>query len=347
MVDDTRLQQILGVVLEGKDLTTAQMHEMMQHIMTGQVSDIIIAAFLIALRMKGESGDEIEGAVTVMRDLVLSVDLGVHKDEAIDIVGTGGDGAQLFNVSTASAMVVAAAGGYVAKHGSRALSSKSGSADLLEHAGAQLDVAPEHIPTILDETHFSFMFAPHHHTAMKYAANVRTIMAQRTIFNLLGPLTNPARIKRQLMGCYDAQWLEPLAKVLVNLGSERVILLHSHDGLDEVSLAAPSKVVEIDNGILQSYDISPEDAGIKSRPWHSCIVESSEQSYAVICKAFSGEHQDAAELIALNAGLAIYLTGICDSFSSGVELALSEIAKGSPMETLNSYVSATRTYAAT
>ena len=345
MLGDTKLRQYLGVILEGKSLTKAQMHEVMQQIMTGQVSDIVIASFLVALRMKGESGDEIEGAVEVMRDLALPVDLGEHKDEAIDIVGTGGDGAQLFNVSTASAMVVSAAGGYVAKHGSRALSSKSGSADFLECAGARLDIKPENIPAVLNETHFGFMFAPHHHKAMKHAANVRTIMAQRTIFNLLGPMTNPARIKRQVMGCYDQKWLEPLAKALVSLGSERVILVHSHDGLDEVSLAAPSRVVEINNGILRSYDVSPEGAGINSRPWDSCIVESAEQSYELVCKAFSGEHEDAADFIALNAGLAIYLADICDSFASGVELAASEIAKGTPMETLNHYVSATQKYA--
>ena len=342
MSDSKGLHEFLEAVLGGKDLTVEQMSEAVRQIMTGQADDIVIAAFLIALRMKGESGSEIQGAVEVMRELVLAVDLGEYHEKAIDIVGTGGDGSQLFNVSTASAMVVAAAGGYVAKHGSRGLSSKSGSADLLEQGGANLDIAPENIPRILEQTNFCFMFAPFHHKAMKYVAHVRTTMAQRTIFNVLGPMTNPAKVKKQLMGCYAREWLEPLARVLSNLGSEHVIMVHSNDGLDEVSLAQPTRVVEIVNGEMTSYDIKPEDAGIASRSWEKCKVSSAEESYSRVRQAFAGEHEDIADFIALNAGLGLKVAGIADSFVDGVEQAKEFIAQGKPAESFDRYVEASQ-----
>ena len=229
------IQQAIGAVLEGNDLSVEEMQAVMQQIMTGEATDAQIGGFLVGLRMKGETVDEIVGAASVMRKLAASVS--VSGDYLVDIVGTGGDSAGIFNVSTASAFVASAAGARVAKHGNRSVSSKSGSADLLEAAGVRLDLSPDEVALCINEMGVGFMFAVNHHSAMKHAIGPRKELGVRTIFNLLGPLTNPASVPNLLLGVFDRKWLRPVAEVMQQLGAKHVLVVHSEDGLDEISVA--------------------------------------------------------------------------------------------------------------
>ena len=254
----------LAQVVDRIDLSLPQMQDVMRDIMTGQCTDAQIAAFIMGLRMKGESLDEIEGAVRIMRELMVPVHLGELRN-VVDIVGTGGDGANMFNVSTASAMVIAAAGGHVAKHGGRAVSSSSGSADLLTEAGLNLAITPEQTARCIRDVGIGFMFAVNHHAAMKHAITARKDVGLRTIFNILGPLTNPAGVKRHVIGVFNGQLCRPLAEVLQRLGSEHALIVHAKDGLDEFSLATSTQVAELKNGEILEYIITPEDVGLKSQ----------------------------------------------------------------------------------
>ncbi len=324
------IKQALNKVVDRIDLSTDEMIAVMQQVMTGQATPAQIGAFLVALRMKGETIDEITGAARVMRDLATKVD--IQAEYLVDTCGTGGDGANLFNVSTAGAFVVAAAGGKVAKHGNRSISSSTGSADVLEAAGIKLDITPEQVAHCVREIGVGFMFAPAHHSAMKHAIGPRKELGLRTIFNMLGPLTNPASVKRQVIGVFSGALCRPLAEVLGRLGSEHVMVVHAKDGLDEISIASETLVAELKNGSVVEYKIKPEDFGLRSQSLIGLTVASAEESLNLIYDALGkrkGEHaQKAADVIALNAGAAIYVSGISMSLYEGVDMARDAIGSG-------------------
>lgn len=329
------IKTALGRVIQHLSLSTAEMAEVMRAIMTGQCSEAQIGAFLVALRMKSETIDEIEGAATVMRELVTPVDIS-GLTHAVDIVGTGGDGANLFNVSSACSFVVAAAGGHVAKHGNRSVSSKSGSADLLEAAGINLNLNADQVARCIKEVGVGFMFAVNHHSAMKYAIGPRRDIGQRTIFNILGPLTNPAGVERLLVGVFNGELCRPLAEVLKRLGAKHVMVVHSKDGLDEISLAAATQVAELKDGEIRDYTLSPEDVGLKSQSLMGLSVDDSGQSLALIRDALGKRSTEAAEkaadMIALNAGAALYVAGVAANLKYGVALAEDVIHGGRALE---------------
>lgn len=329
------IKTALTHVVDRIDLSLPEMQDVMRDIMTGQCTDAQIAAFVMGLRMKGESLDEIEGAVRIMRELMVPVPLGDLRN-VVDIVGTGGDGANMFNVSTASAMVIAAAGGHVAKHGGRAVSSSSGSADLLTEAGLNLSITPEQTARCIRDIGIGFMFAVNHHAAMKHAITARKEVGLRTIFNILGPLTNPAGVKRHVIGVFNGQLCRPLAEVLQRLGSEHALIVHAKDGLDEFSLATSSQVAELKGGEIREYTMTPEDVGLKSQSLVGLSVNGSKESLALIRDALGkrkGEHAEkAADTIALNAGAGIYVAGLTKDFRQGVALALDVIHSGQALE---------------
>lgn len=331
------IQQALSLLVEGQHLTRHQMAEVMRQIMTGEASPEQIAGFLVALRMKGEHIDEMTGAVEVMRELATPVH--IQGEHLVDIVGTGGDGACLFNVSTSAAFVVAACGGKVVKHGNRSVSSSSGSADLLEAAGVRIGLTPEQVVRCVEQVGVAFMFAPAHHSAMKHAIGPRKALGIRTLFNLLGPMTNPAGVKRQLIGVYDASLCRPVAEVLSRLGSERVLVVHSEDGLDEISLAAPTAVCELDSGSIRDYYISPNDYGIEQQNLLGLSVDNAAQSLRLIRDALGKQRGEfatkAADLIALNAGAANYAAGLASSIKQGISLAQDAIASGLALERIS------------
>lgn len=324
------IQQAVSALVESKDLNTEEMISAMREVMTGEATPAQIGAFLVALRMKGETIDEITGAATVMRELSSKVD--INSENLVDTCGTGGDGANLFNVSTASAFVVAAAGGRVAKHGNRSVSSSTGSADVLEAAGVNLNISPEQVARCVDTIGVGFMFAPAHHSAMKHAIGPRRDLGLRTIFNLLGPMTNPAGVKRQVIGVFSADLCVPMAEVLSRLGSEHVLVVHALDGLDEISLHGETQVAELKNGEVQEYRIKASDFDIEERDLSGLGVDSAAESLALIKDALgkrkTPEGDKAADIIALNAGAAIYVSGVADSLAEGVELAKDAIGSG-------------------
>jgi anthranilate phosphoribosyltransferase len=331
------IKTALGRVVSNLDLSTEEMRDVMREIMTGQCTDAQIGAFLMGLRMKSESIDEIVGAVSAMRELAGKVEL-KNLQGVVDIVGTGGDGANIFNVSTASAFVVAAAGCTVAKHGNRAVSGKSGSADLLEAAGVYLNLTPVQVARCIDSVGIGFMFAQAHHGAMKHAAGPRRDLGLRTIFNMLGPLTNPAGVEHQVVGVFSEALCRPLAEVLLRLGSKHVLVVHSKDGLDEFSLAAATHVAELKNGVITEFTVQPEDLGIKSQSLYGLVVESPAQSLELIRDALGRRKTDAgqkaAEMIVLNAGAALYAADHASSLKEGVALAHDALHTGLAREKL-------------
>jgi len=317
------IKQALNTLVARVDLSTDEMISVMRIIMTGGATPAQIGGFLVALRMKGETLDEITGAAMVMRELATPVDIQVNY--LVDTCGTGGDGANLFNISTASAFVVAAAGGRVAKHGNRSVSSVTGSADVLEAAGIKLDITSEQVARCVREIGVGFMFAPAHHSAMKHAIGPRKELGLRTIFNMLGPMTNPANVKRQVIGVFNGALCKPMAEVLGRLGSEHVMVVHAKDGLDEISLATETQIAEFKNGEIREYTIKPEDFGIQSKSLIGLSVVSAEDSLTLIKDALGGRRgqyaEKAADIITLNAGAAIYVSGVVDSFADGIEMA--------------------------
>ena len=324
------IQQALNTVVGGQHLSQGEMAAVMRLTMTGEATPAQIGGFLVGLRMKGETVDEITGAAQVMRELATPVV--IQAEHLVDTCGTGGDGANLFNVSTASAFVVAACGGKVAKHGNRSVSSSTGSADVLEAAGVRLDLNPEQVARCVEEIGVGFMFAPAHHSAMKYAIGPRKELAMRTVFNMLGPMTNPAGVKRQVIGVFDAALCRPMAEVLHNLGSEHVLVVHAADGLDELTLSTLSHIAELKEGVVQEYDITPENVGLATQGLEGLSVNSSQESLALIQNALgersSGDAQKAADIIALNAGAAVYVSGIASSLEQGVRMAEDAIGSG-------------------
>ena len=330
------IQTAIRAVVERQDLTAEQMRAVMRAIMTGAATPAQIGGFLIGLRMKGETVEEIAAAAEVMRELAVRV--GVSGPHLVDTCGTGGDGVSTFNISTASAFVVAAAGGKVAKHGNRSVSSKSGSADVLEAAGVSLDLTPEQVAQCVNEVGVGFMFAPKHHGAMKHAIGPRREMGVRTIFNLLGPLTNPAGAPNQVVGVFSDQWVEPLAQVLHRLGSEHVMVVHAEDGMDEISIGAPTRVAELKHGKIRAYTVTPEQFGLKRGPVAGLAVKSAAESLAMVESALANEGGPARDIVALNAGAAIYVAGLAPTLEGGVKKAQAALADGAARERLRALI---------
>ncbi len=330
------MSQAIAAVTELKNLSAEEMGQVMHTIMTGQATPAQIGGFLIGLRMKGETVDEIAAAARVMRALASGVQ--VRGDHVVDTCGTGGDGASTFNISTASAFVTAAAGGQVAKHGNRSVSSSCGSADVLEAAGVNLDLSPEQVSECVARLGVGFLFAPKHHSAMKHAIGPRKEMGVRTLFNLLGPLTNPAGAPNQVLGVFSAHWVEPLARVLQQLGSRHVLVVHAEDGLDEISIGAATQVSELNDGKISNYQITPEQFGMKRADIAGLAVQDATQSLNLIRQVFANQAGAARDIVALNAGAAIYVAGLAQSLAAGVDKANGVIASGAAQQKLDELV---------
>ena len=331
------INQAIKAVISRQNLVESDMHDVMNSIMTGQTTDAQIGAFLVGLSMKGETIEEITASAKVMRSLATAVKL-KSTDFLVDTCGTGGDGLGLFNISTASAFVVAAAGGKVAKHGNRSISSKSGSADVLEAAGINLNLDPETISQCIEDIGVGFMFAPAHHSAMKHAIGPRKELAVRTIFNVLGPLTNPAKAPNQVIGVYDKNLVEPIANVLKGLESRHVMVVHSEDGLDELSIANETHVAELKDGHVSTYTIHPNDFDIQLGDLEKLKAENASESLALITDAFAGNKGPHRDIIALNAGAAIYVSGIEDSLDNGILKACELLSDGGAQAKLDAYI---------
>ncbi|MFX1822458.1 anthranilate phosphoribosyltransferase [Acinetobacter sp. AS5] len=332
------IQQALSNITKNIHLTQDQMQDVMHAIMSGEATDAQIGALLMGLRLKGESIDEITAAARVMRELATKIDVS-DIPYLVDIVGTGGDGQNLFNVSTASAFVIAAAGATIAKHGNRGVSTKSGSSDLLEQAEINLDLNMQQTERCIRDVGVGFLFAPNHHQAMKYAIGPRKELGIRSIFNLLGPLTNPAGVQRLVIGVFSNELCRPIAEVMKQLGAEHVMVVHSRDGLDEISIASSTHVAELKNGEVTEWEIIPESVDIESQTLTGLIVEDSAQSLALIKDALGKKKSDigdkAANMIALNAGAGIYVSGLTSSYKQGVALAHDIIYGGQALEKMS------------
>ncbi len=331
------MKQAIARVIEGRDLEADEMTAVMRAIMTGGATPAQIGGFLIGLRMKGETVTEITAAASVMRELASGVDIS-GLDHAVDIVGTGGDASGTFNVSTASMFVAAAAGCHVAKHGNRSVSSKSGSADALEAAGIRLDLSPEQVARCVREVGVGFMFAPGHHSAMKHAIGPRREMGVRTIFNVLGPLTNPAGVPNLLLGVFSEDLLEPLAEVLQRLGARHVMVVHSRDGLDEISIGDKTEVAELKEGAIRRYSIRPEEFGMERASLEAIQVADANESLAMIRSVLEDHPGPARDIVTLNAGAAIYCAGRAADLKAGVDKAREAIASGEARNRLDRLV---------
>ncbi len=327
------IQAAIRALTEGQSLSGDDMQAVMRQIMTGEATQAQIGGFLIALRMKGETVEEIAGAAQVMRELATGVR--VSGDHVVDTCGTGGDGASIFNVSTASAFVVAAAGGRVAKHGNRSISSSSGSADVLEAAGVNLTLTPEQVAGCVEQVGVGFMFAPAHHSAMKHAIGPRREMGVRTVFNVLGPLTNPAGAPNQVLGVFSREWVRPLAEVLQRLGSRHVMVVHADDGLDEITISGTTRVAELVDGEIREYQLDPARFGISPASLDGLVVADAHASLALIRSALGGQPGPAADIIKLNAGAAIYVSGLADTLEAGISRAAELLASGAALVKLN------------
>ncbi|NNC24522.1 anthranilate phosphoribosyltransferase [Salinisphaera sp. USBA-960] len=320
---------IIDHVASGRDLSVEAMQGAVRDIMTGGATPAQIGGLLVALRMKGETVAEISAAASVLRELVTPVPVNpALADELVDTCGTGGDGSGLFNVSTASAFVVAAAGGTVAKHGNRSVSSTSGSADVLEAAGIATDLSPEAVARCIDELGAGFMYAPAHHGAMRHAVGPRRELGIRTLLNIVGPLVNPAGARNQVMGVFNGHLCEPLAEVLQRLGSRHVMVVHSGDGIDELSINAPTRVAELKAGQISTYMVAPEDVGLERGSLDGVRAVDAADSLRLIRQALSGVPGRARDLVAFNAGAALYVSGRADNLADGVALACDTMASG-------------------
>jgi anthranilate phosphoribosyltransferase len=324
----------LNQLINGQDLSFAEMQALMRQVMSGELTHAQMAAILVALRIKGESVDEIAAAASVMRELSTKVAT-LASPHLIDTCGTGGDGIQTFNVSTVSALVAAAAGAKVAKHGGRSVSSSCGSADVLEALGVNVNLTPAQVASAVEEIGIGFMFAPNHHSAMKHAAPVRRELGVRTLFNLLGPLTNPANAKRQIMGVFSPALTVKLAQVLQQLGSEHVLVVCGADGMDEISFTGDSHIAELKNGQVTEYTINPAQFGLPLHTLSSIQIDNAEQSKAMILAVLNGELGAARDIVLLNAGAAIYVAGLADCLAAGINKAAEVIDQGLALAKLN------------
>lgn len=334
------LPAAIDAVINKQDLDPRFMRSVMRTIMKGEATQAQIGAFLVGLRMKGESVGEIAAAAEVMRELAAGVELS-GLPHTVDIVGTGGDASSSFNISTTSMFVAAAAGCHVAKHGNRAVSSKSGSADVLEAAGVKLDLTPVQVKQCVEDIGVGFMFAPMHHSAMKHAIGPRKELGVRTVFNVLGPLTNPAGAPNQVLGVYSKELVLPLAEVLQKLGSNHVMVVHSEDGMDEISISAPTKVAELKAGEIHEYKIEPEQFGLTRADSSKISVPDVESSLAMMKSVLANESGAALDIVLLNAGAAIYVAGIVDDLRFGIERARQIIASGEAEQKLANLIEIT------
>ena len=330
------LSAALGQVVTGADLGAELMDAAMREIMTGQAAPEQVAALLTGLAVKGETVAELAAAARVMREFATTIE--VSGPHLLDTCGTGGDGAGIFNVSTAAAFVAAAAGARVAKHGNRSVSSTSGSADVLERAGLNLTLQPSAVAAAIERIGVGFLFAQQHHPAARHVAPVRRQLGVRTLFNLLGPLSNPAAAPHQVLGVYERRWLEPIAETLAALGSRHVLVVHARDGLDEISLASETEVAELVDGAITTYTIAPETFGIQRQPLDNLCVSDAGQSLRIIRGVLEGETGAAADLVALNAGAAIYAADLVADLAGGVERAREILASGAAAERMDQLV---------
>lgn len=330
------IQQAIQIIIEGNDLTMDQMTAVMRTVMSGEATPAQVAGFLVALRMKGEAVVELVAAASVMRELSSKVN--VSTENLVDTCGTGGDAKGTFNVSTTAAFVVAAAGGRVAKHGNRSVSSKSGSADLLEAAGVNLQLTPEQVAQCIKELGIGFLFAPAHHSAMKHAIGPRKELGIRTMFNLLGPLTNPANAPHQVLGVFSVDWVEPLAEVLQSLGSLHVLVVHARDGLDEISIGSETEVAELKDGEISRYQISPQQFDLKQSKLDDIVVQDVTQSLQLVNNVFNNKSSAALDIVKLNAGAALYASDKASSLSKGIDMAATAIASGYAKNKFQQYI---------
>lgn len=335
-----KMQQAIAAVTDRQDLSQAQMQAVMNLIMTGEATQAQVGGFLVGLRMKGETVDEITGAVMAMRALAAGVE--VKGEHIIDTCGTGGDSSGIFNVSTGCAFIASAAGAQVAKHGNRSISSKSGSSDLLEAAGVDIMLKPFQVEQCIAQLGVGFMFAPAHHSAMKHAIGPRREMAIRTLFNILGPLTNPAGARHQVLGVFSRQWQRPMAQVLRRLGSKHVMVVHSEDGLDEISIAAPTYVVELNNGEITDYTIDPTDYNLSHKSLDALVVDDAIGSLKLIKQAFAGEVGAPLDMLLLNAGAAIYSADLAVDLAAGIDQARAAISSGAAQQKLDDLIQLTQ-----
>ncbi|HET6603440.1 MAG TPA: anthranilate phosphoribosyltransferase [Xanthomonadaceae bacterium] len=334
-------QQALQRTIEHREIFHDEMVDLMRQIMRGEVTPVMIAAILTGLRVKKETIGEITGAARVMREFAARVEVDDVRD-LVDIVGTGGDGAQTFNISTASMFVVAAAGARVAKHGNRSVSSRSGSADVLEALGAAIELTPEQVARCLDETGIGFMYAPMHHPAMRNVAPVRREMGVRTLFNILGPLTNPAGAPNVLMGVFHEDLVGIQVRVLERLGAQRALVVWGRDGMDEISLGAATLVGELRDGRIREYEIEPEDFGLQMASSRNLRVADPQQSRARVLEALDNVEGPARDIVCLNAGAALFAAARADSIAEGIEQARAVIASGAAIARMEEFVGVTR-----
>ena len=330
------MKEFINKINSNNDLSLAEMQNAINSIMTGQVNDVEIESFLIGLNEKGISEEEITAAAMVMKDKSLKFDIG--DGSHIDTCGTGGTGLHTFNCSTASSFVAAAGGAKITKHGNKAISSKSGSADFLEEAGANISHDRKKLNLIFDQVGFIFLFAPLHHQAMKYVMPVRQKIAEKTIFNLLGPHTNPCNAKRQVLGVYNKELVRTFSNVAKNLDMEHVLIVHGDDGLDEITISSETVICELKNNKIHEYKISPKDFGINFSTLDDIIAHSAEESLMLVKEAFSGKNSAVQDMIALNSGAALYVAGIVNSISNGVEMAFELMKNGKAADKLLDYV---------
>jgi anthranilate phosphoribosyltransferase len=331
------IKEARSELIKGQDLQREDMSSVMLQILEGRSTDAQIGAFLVALSIKGESIDEVISAVGVMRDLSIKVEVG--SKYLVDTCGTGGTGVSIFNVSTASAFVASACGARVAKHGNRSATRSSGSADLLEQAGLSLELSPKDVSRCIEEVGMGFMFAAAHHSAMKYAIGPRKEIGLKTMFNILGPLTNPAGALNQVVGVYHKRWVRPIAEVLKELGSIHVLVVHSKDHLDEISIADETYVAELVNGSIKEYVIKPEDFGFSKQPLDDLIVSSPSESLSLVKQGLLDKNYAASSMIAMNAGAALYAAGVTNSLRKGVLIATECVKSGKGVKKLEELVS--------
>ena len=334
------IRQAISHAVAGENIKFGDMLEVVRAIMSGTATPAQIAGFLVALHMKGESIDEVTAAATVMRELAVHVN--VSATPLIDTCGTGGDAAHTFNISTATAFVVAAAGGYVAKHGNRSVSSSSGSADVLEQAGANIELEPAAVARSIEETGVGFMFAPAHHGATRHAAAPRRELGIRTLFNVLGPLTNPAGARLQLVGVFDQHWQKMVVEVLARLGTERAFVVNAADGLDEISNGSLTTVAELRDGKIIWFKIDPREHGIEMQSTSSIVARDALHSLSIMTKVFNDEPGPARDIVTLNGGAAIYICGIEDTLADGVVRAKSLLADGSVRSRFECFIEFTK-----
>ena len=333
-------QEALARIIDRGEIQHDEMVSLMRQIMRGEVSPVMISAIMIGLRVKKESIGEISAAAEVMRELATKVEV-ENCQNLVDTCGTGGDSAHTFNISTAAAFVAAAAGARVAKHGGRSVSSKSGSADVLESLGVNLNQTPQQVADGISRIGVGFMFAPNYHSAMKYAAPVRRELGVRTLFNILGPLTNPAGAENQVIGVFHADLVGIVARVLQQLGSHHVMVVHGEDGLDEITIAGKTRIGELKNGEVSEYTIRPEDFGMKVSAIETIQVQDSDQSKALLQSVLDNQPGAALDIVLLNAGAAIYVSGVTDTLKQGVIRARAAVESGAAKEKLRQLVEIT------